>query len=165
MASFRIEAILSEKTSKVASEVMTDLDNNAVDTNAMRNDATNKELSREDVDDVCVDDVTSCSDSDEQDDVSTLTQDKDDVTHPLLSNGQHPAFRFNPLLDQRHLTHLQALAGGVQVPPVILNSAFRSPHLEFAQRQAWMQRMHMEWLVARGGAPTTAAADLHSKSS
>ena len=172
MASFRIEAILSEPNFKKTNDVTTserdphddEVKRCFIGKHDVTMNGTTANHEREDTGDVCVDDVSSCSDCDEHDDVSASNTDNDDVTHPVLNNGQHPAFRFNPLLDQRHLSHLQALAGGAQVPQVLLNSAFRSPQLELAQRQAWMQRMHVEWLMARGIAqnhPNT--TDIHSK--
>ena len=179
MASFRIEALLRSTDSNTATATasLSKLEEPSVMSLEKDRSVDNKiDVCGDDSDDQndANSDLSSISDTEQENDdnladdatASSLSRDvkplNDMLSHPLLLNGQHPAFRNNLACLQPFpgvVTSAQSNGGGsgVHLPSLLANSAFRSPTMELAQRHhAYAQQMQLEWL-ARSAATLNAS--------
>ena len=198
MASFRIDALLSPADSKEKiGKPHDDESTSILNLRLSKADSMGENNTRDDNIDVCGEDsdvgdseLSSISDTEQENDEQFSSPSDGGLTrdvklmhglfpHPMLLNGQHPAFRSNLANLQQHLPAVvtsaaapvssslslaAAAAGGL-----LANSAFRSPTLELAQQQqAYAHRLQLELLARNAAALNVAPArfvDYHGESS
>lgn len=92
--------------------------------------------------------------------------------HPLLTNGQHPAFRNiaqgfhpfggNPTIGGHHPA-VAMLGGHTGGAHALSNSAFRAPALDMQRHALHIQQMQLEWLARSNGMHPSRYVDYHGK--